>query len=194
MAETPAGWYPDHYNPERERYWNGTQWTDDYRPRAAPPSPEAAPGGWGAAVTAPPEFTRPCPFCAELVKGTAVVCRHCGRDLGGGGAPAPNGLAVAALVLGIIGAVSGLVPLFFWLAFILGVLALIFGLVARQRVVRRKMATWGAVLGGVSLVLSVIGLVIIVTVFDDTSEEIDQIFACAEEEIETGTTSPDCNE
>lgn len=105
----------------------------------------------------------------------------------------PNGLAVAALVLGIIGTVFGLVPLTFWLAFILGVLALVFGLIARKKHHRRTMATWGASLGAVSLVLSVIGIVVLVTALDDTSEEVDHIFNCVAEEIETGTTSPDCD-
>jgi hypothetical protein len=31
-AATPAGWYPDVYDDSRERYWDGEQWTDDFRP------------------------------------------------------------------------------------------------------------------------------------------------------------------
>ena len=26
-------------------------------------------------------FTRECPFCAEIIKARAVVCKHCGKDL-----------------------------------------------------------------------------------------------------------------
>ncbi|MFF4772635.1 DUF4352 domain-containing protein [Microtetraspora fusca] len=40
-----------------------------------------------------------------------------------------NGLGVAALVLSIVGALSGLIPLLFWLAGTLGLLAVIFGFV-----------------------------------------------------------------
>jgi hypothetical protein len=28
------------------------------------------------------QATRKCPFCAELIKWEAVVCKHCGRDIG----------------------------------------------------------------------------------------------------------------
>jgi hypothetical protein len=28
-------------------------------------------------------FTRDCPFCAELIKKRAVVCKHCGKDVAG---------------------------------------------------------------------------------------------------------------
>ncbi|MEQ8717768.1 MAG: FxLYD domain-containing protein [Acidimicrobiales bacterium] len=87
------------------------------------------------------------------------------------GSTGGNGLAVAALVLGIIGAVVGLIPLFFFLAFILGGLALIFGLIGRKKgKPRRKMATWGAVLGLVAIILGIIGVAIVDDVFDDLDE------------------------
>lgn len=90
-----------------------------------------------------------------------------------------NGLGTAALILGIIGTLSGLIPLFFWLAGILGLIALILGLVARGRVKRREannkgVALTGAILGLASLVLSVVGLVITVTAVSDAVEEIDK--------------------
>jgi len=39
---TPAGWYEDGVTAGQERYWDGTQWTDQFRP-LAPPAPPAAP-------------------------------------------------------------------------------------------------------------------------------------------------------
>jgi len=26
-------------------------------------------------------FTRECPFCAEIIKKRATVCKHCGKDV-----------------------------------------------------------------------------------------------------------------
>ncbi|MGW0781319.1 DUF4190 domain-containing protein [Streptomyces sp. NPDC002913] len=93
--------------------------------------------------------------------------------------PARNGLGIAALVLGIIGTVSGLIPFFFWLAGILGLIALILGLSARGRVKRgeatnKGVATFGAVLGLVALVLSVVGAVLTFKAVDDVVNDINK--------------------
>ncbi|MFF7182707.1 DUF4352 domain-containing protein [Streptomyces sp. NPDC008121] len=98
-------------------------------------------------------------------------------------APAPaafrNGLGTAALVLGIIGTVSGLIPFFFWLAGILGLIALVLGLVGKGRVKRgeanNKGATvTGVVLGLAALVLSVVGAVITFAAVSEAVDEIDK--------------------
>jgi hypothetical protein len=39
----PAGWYPDPVDSGRQRYWDGTQWTDQNSPAAAPPPAAALP-------------------------------------------------------------------------------------------------------------------------------------------------------
>ncbi|MFF3392525.1 DUF4190 domain-containing protein [Streptomyces sp. NPDC002669] len=93
--------------------------------------------------------------------------------------PARNGLGIAALVLGVIGAVSGLIPLLFWLAGILGVIALILGLAGRGRAKRgeatnKGVTTFGAVLGLVSLILSVVGAVITFKAVGDAVDDIDK--------------------
>lgn len=95
---------------------------------------------------------------------------------------ARNGLGTAALVLGIIGSVSGLIPFFFWMAGILGLIALVLGLAGRGRVKRGEAAnkgvtTFGAVLGLLALILSVVGAVITFKVVDDAVDEINKAAA-----------------
>jgi len=80
---------------------------------------------------------------------------------------ARNGLGVTALVTGIIGVVLGFVPFLFWLSGLLGLLALVFGLVghsrARQGLATNKtMALVGTILGGLAMLMAIVGLVLTV--------------------------------
>ncbi|MEU9706458.1 DUF4352 domain-containing protein [Streptomyces sp. NPDC047981] len=108
-----------------------------------------------------------------------------------------NGLGTAALTLGIIGTVSGLIPLFFWLAGILGLIALILGLVGRGRVKRgeannKGVTTTGAVLGLAALILSVVGAVITFTAVSDAVDEIKkEVDAAATKDPSSGTGKGD---
>ncbi|GAA3372308.1 hypothetical protein GCM10020367_26690 [Streptomyces sannanensis] len=98
-------------------------------------------------------------------------------------APAPqaarNGLGTAALILGIIGAFTGLFMILFWLAGVLGLIALILGLAGRGRVKRgeatnKGVTITGAVLGLVSLILSVVGAVVTFKAVDSAVDEINK--------------------
>jgi hypothetical protein len=105
-----------------------------------------------------------------------------------------NGLGIAALILGIIGVLSGpigvlsgLVPPFFGVAGILGIIGLMLGFVGYGRFQRGAasngtMALWGISTSAVAMVLSIGGLVILlVGVFADLS---------AEPSVETESTVP----
>jgi Septum formation len=95
-----------------------------------------------------------------------------------------NGPAVAALIAGIIGALTGLIsvlftganPVLLWVAGLLAVIALVLGFVGFGRAQRgdaanATMALWGIITGVIAMVLLVVGLLIQTGVFADGSEE-----------------------
>ena len=111
----PAGWYPDNSVDApvgRQRYWDGSAWTEH---TAAP-------------TTALTEVAPTVPTVADYQPppaGQSVVQQ----------APR-NGLGIAALILGIIGGISAIIPLSILLAGILGVIGLILGFLGRRRAMR----------------------------------------------------------
>lgn len=59
-----------------------------------------------------------------------------------------NGIALAALITGIAGAlIGGAMNILFFMGLALGATAFILGAIGRRREYRRKMATWGMLLG-----------------------------------------------
>ncbi|WP_432249219.1 DUF4190 domain-containing protein [Streptomyces sanyensis] len=94
-------------------------------------------------------------------------------------AQARNGLGTTALVLGIIGLLIAFVPLLFWLGGILGLLALIFGLVGLGRAKRgeatnKGVAVAGTVLAALTLVASVFMGIVTVMAVDEAVDEINK--------------------
>ncbi|MFE9386423.1 hypothetical protein ACFYMO_24875 [Streptomyces sp. NPDC007025] len=101
------------------------------------------------------------------------------------GHPAPpataprNGLGLAALILGLVGALSGLVPILFWLSGTLGLIGLVLGLVGRSRAKKGladngKTALAGVLLSLAAFALGIWGLITVVTAFGDAADEIDK--------------------
>ncbi|MBQ1118953.1 hypothetical protein ACH4RA_23955 [Streptomyces smyrnaeus] len=98
--------------------------------------------------------------------------------------PAPavaarNGLGLTALILGLVGALSGLVPILFWLSGTLGLIGLVLGLVGRSRAKKGsatngKTALAGVLLSLAAFALGVWGLVVVVTAFGDAADELDK--------------------
>lgn len=153
-----AGWYADPLGIHEKRFFNGNVWTDRVTDRevegrdslgnATPPPPFTptvsgiAPQYAGPRYGVAPQYgTHPQYVVAQQY--VVVNPQHIG-----------NGFAVAALVLGIIGVVFAAS---FVLAWICGLLALIFGLLGRGKATRGAslggLATAGIVLGCVALVL-----------------------------------------
>lgn len=145
------------------RYFDGSAWTETVSlggrqavdPQGAGPSAEG--------IAAAPTVTMP------SVTQAGFPAQQTG-----------NGMAVASLVLGLIGLLAGLVPLLFFIAFPCGVLAVVFGFVGRRNAVRRPttgkgMAIAGLVMGVLGLVLGVVGLVVLNKAVDEIGETLDTI-------------------
>ncbi|WP_367825124.1 DUF4190 domain-containing protein [Streptomyces sp. LMG1-1-1.1] len=80
---------------------------------------------------------------------------------------ARTGLGVGSLVIGVAGLLFGIVPFLFWLGGVMGVLALVLGIVGFGRANRgeatdRGQAVAGIVLGAVTIVVSAAWLVVLV--------------------------------
>jgi hypothetical protein len=96
-----------------------------------------------------------------------------------------NGFGVTALTCGIIGVLFGLLPVTFALAGLLGVIALVFGVLGGLRARRREatngpLAVIGAVLGAGALVLSVVGLVILLSHVRHGIDRVGHYFTCVQ--------------
>lgn len=127
------------------------------------PQPGRIPPQWAPAASPHPGHPRPAPA------GWAPVQ-----------AAPRNGLGIAAICLGIVGVLFGMVPLTGFIAFGLGAVGLVLGLVglsrARKRVATNlKTAVAGAVLSIVAVALGIWGMVILFTGLSDLAEDLGNI-------------------
>ena len=79
-----------------------------------------------------------------------------------------NGLGLAALILGVIGVVAGLIPFLYWFTGILGIIGLILGFIGRGRAKQGEatngtVALWGIITSAVVVVILIVNLVILIT-------------------------------
>ena len=127
---TPAGWFPDPLGRYEHRYFNGTTWT-----------PDVSNGG------------------QRMVDPLGT-----GPGYSGPGSQPGNGLATAALTCGIIGTLVAWIPFVVIVGIVLGILALVFGIKGLRRSANvgsgRGLAIAGIVTGGLTLLISVIGIVL----------------------------------
>jgi hypothetical protein len=137
-----AGWFNDPAGRFEYRYFNGTVWTSDVASNGQRYIDPVAPGGGP-------------PIPRSLPPG------HLGAPTGD---TSRNGIAVAAMVCGIVSVVLGWVPVLFAVGAVLAVLAIIFGIVglrrARRSGRRRGLAITGLVTGAVGVPMAVVGLVL----------------------------------
>jgi hypothetical protein len=96
-------------------------------------------------------------------------------DQGGYGYQAPvqekKGLAITALVLGIVAFVLGVIPGIGFLSFILGPLAIIFGIIALIKKQKKGMSITGIVLGALGVIAAIVITAIIATIFGNAVGE-----------------------
>ncbi|NKX52950.1 DUF4190 domain-containing protein [Arthrobacter sp. E918] len=80
------------------------------------------------------------------------------RDAGQGGnrADPPTGLAITALVLGIVAFFVAEIPVIGIVSFLLGPAAIVFGIIALRRKQRKALAVTGLVLGAVAVVVAAV--------------------------------------
>jgi hypothetical protein len=136
MSLPPANWYPAPDDPSRERWWNGAEWSDTFRP-AGPQAP----------VPPVPTYGQPLPYTPNYAAQPY------------GAAVPKNGLAIAGLIVSIVSLLIGI----YGLACITGIVLSGLGLSrARQMeaaggvAVGKSAATAGVVVGIISLVLNII--------------------------------------
>ena len=86
-----------------------------------------------------------------------------------------NAWGVAAFVLGLVGSVLGLLVVTFAISFVLGVLAVVFGLVGLRKPARRTMTAWGSGLGVASLAVSFVGAFLMLQLLDAVGDRVDNL-------------------
>jgi hypothetical protein len=102
--------------------------------------------------------------------------------------PQPNGLAIAALICGIIALLLSWIPVINFLAIILGIAAVVTGIMGLRRAGdprygQRGLAVGGLVTGGLALVVAIAMLAFFVSIFGDADVR-DELFEEFERELE----------
>ncbi len=114
-----------------------------------------------------------CRYCGNEINDDALFCSKCGQPTGNApvpydqtsaqpydepsAQPAPDGYAIASLVLGILGLVA--------LPLIGGILAVVFGNISRKNNGPTTMARAGWIMGIIGIVLGVVVVAIIIILF-----------------------------
>lgn len=176
-----AGWYDD--GSGRQRWFDGTQWTDHFLDAPVPPTPDqpqetpghlpvenlvtdgaTAPSATtsvppiavsvsptavaGAPFVSSPQYEAPPVFGVSVPPVNPYAPAPSAAPIAG---KRPMGLAVAALIVGIVAFFSGLLPIWGILAGLAGVAL---GIVALVRGQSKPLSIIGAVLGGFALLAS----------------------------------------
>ncbi len=191
--DSPAAWHPDPTGAHDHRWWDGTRWTEhvadagvaavDPIEGGGPPSSDpagttqqldrhatSATGGPGSGPATPASdagATQPVWSQGAAGAGAPRAGRAQGTD--GYGAPSTgnDGMAIAALVVGVISLLIAWIPFVGLLGVVGGIVALVLGIVARKRITRTRAEGGGLAVGGIvtGAIALVLGLAITVGLF-----------------------------
>jgi hypothetical protein len=155
--EIPAGWYPDPAGDTTKiRYWNGTAWTEQTQPAV---NPELQ-GGAGDPRLAPETAAQQTPASLQPIYAPG---QEIPADITAPQTKDRKGFAIAALILGILSIPCGCLA---YVAFLPGLLAVIFGILGLKSS-RKGMAIAGIICGVVGIVFGAVMLTVALDVLQD---------------------------
>lgn len=94
-----------------------------------------------------------------------------------------SGLSTAGMVLGIVGIVLSFIPIINNIAFFLGILAVIFGIIGLVKKAGKGKAIAGLVLGILAIVITLAMQSAVSDAIDETSKELDKVTGNSTEEV-----------
>lgn len=162
-ASTPPGWYPDATDPAQHRWWDGTAWTDLVQAVQPPPPPvPPPPRATQVPLTPPPPAWPDATATAVIPPTAAATAQYPGLQPAG----ARNPLALWALIVGIVGVLTVLIP---FVGLVLGAVAIVLGVLglarARETGVGRAQGIAGLVVGAVAAALGLTITVVMLVSF-----------------------------
>ena len=204
---SPAAWHPDPLGRHEHRYWDGTRWTEHvadggrsgHDPIEAAPADSSAgaaqPGETAGAASEPASET---PGAAQQPQQTVPPHQPAAQQPAAqqpqgtwqAGAPASqppatNGLAVAAMIIGILSLLVSWVPFVGLLGVLGGALALLLGLLGRGQA--KKVANGGAlavtgiITGLLAVLVGIASTVVPVLFFQGMIGDFEAVDRCIEQ-------------
>ncbi|GAA4876844.1 DUF4190 domain-containing protein [Saccharopolyspora cebuensis] len=94
--------------------------------------------------------------------------------------PQKNALALTSMILGIIGVVLSFVPVIGMVSWVLGPLAVIFGIIGIRKQIGKGQALAGLITGGIAIVVCIVWTVMTVVTVQQVDQDLQQYSSCIE--------------